>query len=250
MRGQKSVHKKTVAIIEARMTSTRLPGKVLLPACGKPLLAHLVERLQRVPNLDAIVIATTVNSTDEPIVELARGLDVRCFRGSEEDVLIRVLGAAQAYGAEVIVEITGDCPTIDPNIVEQCINAFFVSGADYVKNYLYPEGMNFTAFTTKTLAEVEIVTRNDPVAREHVSLPIARHPEIYRRCNVVAPPELRRPDIHIELDEISDYEMIKAIFEALYPVNPEFTLADILKFLDSHPEILELSAHVKRKTVR
>lgn len=242
--------KKTIAIIEARMTSARLPGKVLLPTCGKPLLAHLIERLQRVSNLDAIVIATTINSGDDPIVELAQGMGVGCFRGSENDVLSRVLGAAQAYGADVIVEITGDCPAIDPNIVAQCIDAFFVSGADYVENSLYPGGMNFTAFTTKTLAEVELFTRNDPLAREHVSLPIYKHPEKYRQYKVVAPPELSRPDIYIELDEPSDYEMIKAIFEALYPVNPEFTLADILKFLDTHPKILELNSHVKRRTQR
>lgn len=230
------------------MTSTRLPGKVLLPACGKPLLAHLIERLQRVPNLDAIVVATTVNGSDDPIVELAQGMRVECFRGSEEDVLYRVLGAAQTYGADVIVEITSDCPAIDPNIVKHCIDEFFASGADYVENSQYPGGMNFTAFATKTLAEVEIFTRNDPLAREHVSLPIYKHPDRYRPYYVVAPPELSRPDIYIELDEPSDYEMIKAIFEALYPINPEFTLADILKFLDAHPEILELNANVKRRT--
>lgn len=243
-------NKKTVAIIEARMTSTRLPGKVLLPACGKPLLAHLIERLQRVPSLDAIVVATTVNKTDDPIVKLTQGLGVECFRGSEEDVLSRVLGAAQAYGADVIVEITADCPAIDPDIVKQCIDEFFASGADYVENSQYPGGMNFTAFATKTLAEVEIFTRNDPAAREHVSLSIYTHPEKYSQYKVVAPPELSRPDIYVELDELPDYEMIKAIFEALYPVNPEFNLADILKFLDSHPEILELNTHVKRRTQR
>ena len=246
-RARRDKNKKIVAVIEARKTSTRLPGKVLLPACGKPLLAHLIERLQYVPNLDAIVVATTVNSTDEPIVELARHMGVGCFRGSEEDVLSRVLGAAQTYDADFIVEITGDCPAIDPNIVKRCIDEFFASGADYVENSQYPGGMNFTAFATKTLAEVELFTRNDPLAREHVSLPIYKHPEKYRQYYVIAPPELSRPDIYIELDEPSDYEMIKAIFEALYPVNPKFTLSDILKFLDSHPEILELNAHVKRR---
>ena len=243
-------YKKIVAIIEARMTSTRLPGKVLLPACGKPLLAHLIERLQLVSNLNEIVVATTINETDDPIVKLTQDLGVGCFRGSEEDVLSRVLGAAQTYNADVIVEITGDCPAIDPNIVEQGINGFFISGADYVENSQYPGGMNFTAFATKTLAEVELFTRNDPAAREHVSLPIYRHPEKYSQHKVVAPLELSRPDVYIELDELSDYEMIKAIFEALYPVNPKFNLADILKFLDSHYEILNLNTHVKRRTGR
>ena len=232
------------------MTSTRLPGKVLLPVCGKPLLAHLIERLQRVPSLDAIVVATTVNSTDEPIVELAHRLGVGCFRGSEEDVLGRVLGAAQAYGADVIVEITGDCPAIDPDIVQRCIDEYFATGADYVSNTNYAGGMNTQVFSTQVLAEVERVTRDNPAAREHVSLPIYEHPERYRLHYVEAPPDLARPDLVVELDTPEDYEMIKTIFEALYPVNPEFTLTDILVLLDSHPEILDLNAHVRHRTAR
>ena len=235
------------------MNSTRLPGKVLLPACGKPLLAHQIERLQRVPSLDAIVVATTVNSIDEPIVELARMLGVGCFRGSEEDVLSRVLGAAQAYDADVIVEITGDCPAIDPDIVQHCIDKYFVTGADYVSNTLkrtYPGGMNVQVFSTKILAEVEYTTRGDMVAREHVSLPIYEHPERYNLYNVEAPPELSRPDIVIEVDVPADYDMIKAIFESLYPVNPEFGLTEILAFLDAHHEVEDLNKNARRQTAR
>ncbi len=242
-----SVDKKIAAIIEARMTSTRLPGKVLLPVCGKPLLAHQIERLMRVPSLDAIVVATTTNKTDDPVVGVAQRLGAGYFRGSEKDVLGRVLGAARATGTDIIVEITGDCPALDSNIVEKGINAFFATGADYVENIHYPGGMNFAVFTTETLAELELVTRNAPVAREHVSLPIYENPEKYKLHRIAAPPELSRPDIHIELDEPSAYEMIKAIFEALYPVNPEFDIADILEYLDTHPEIKELNAHVRRR---
>lgn len=248
----KNGHKRKhiIATIEARMASNRLPGKVLLPACNKPLLSHLIERLQRVPSLDAIVVATTINNTDDPIVELSNKLKVGCFRGSENDVLSRVLGAAQAYGADVIVEITGDCPVIDPDIVQHCIDEYFVTGADYVTTRNYVEGMNTQVFSTKILAEVELASRNDMVAREHVSLAIYEHPERYILHTVDAPPELMRPDLALELDEPSDYEMIKAIFEALYPVNPEFGLSDILSFLDLNPKIAKINEHVRRKTAR
>lgn len=110
---------KIVATIEARMTSSRLPGKVLLPALGKPMLHHLVQRLRAAPSIDAIVLATTVNAADDPLVTFARKESIQVYRGSEEDVMARVIGAAEAGGADVIVEITGDCPIIDPDIVEQ-----------------------------------------------------------------------------------------------------------------------------------
>src|ERR1700712_1023630 len=116
---------RVVATIEARMTSSRLPGKVLLPAMGEPMLMHLVRRLRAVPSIDGIVIATTMNSTDEPIVAFAHSVGVSCYRGSEDDVLARVIGAAESDRAEVLVEITGDCPVIDPDLVEQTIQMFF-----------------------------------------------------------------------------------------------------------------------------
>jgi spore coat polysaccharide biosynthesis protein SpsF len=247
---EKSIDKRVVAIIEARMTSTRLPGKVLLPVCGKPLLAHQIERLGRALKLDDIMVATTTNAADEPIAELAESLGVKCFRGSEEDVLGRVLGAAEASRADIIVEITGDCPAIDPGIVEEGIESFLTSDVDYVENIKYPGGMNYAVFATDTLTEVELVTRDDMAAREHVSLPIYENPEKYKLMRIEAYDPFRREDICIELDEPSDYEMIKRIFESLYPDNPQFTLTDILAFFKLHPEILKLNDDVRRKTPR
>ncbi|MDB4593252.1 NTP transferase domain-containing protein, partial [Paracoccaceae bacterium] len=112
---------KLVATIEARMNSSRLPGKVLFPVLGRPLLSFLIERLKSVQSIDEIVIATTVNKIDEPIVELAKSLNVSFFRGSENDVMSRVIGAAESHEADSIVEITGDCPILDPDLVEQTI---------------------------------------------------------------------------------------------------------------------------------
>lgn len=238
-----------VATIEARMTSTRLPGKVLKPACGKPMLELMVERLRRVPSLDGVVIATTVNATDDPVETLARRLGVGVHRGSEEDVLRRVLDAALTHKIDVIVETTGDCPLIDPDAVEACIAEYKCAGVDYVANVLertYPVGMDTQVFATDVLADV--ARRTDDIAdHEHVSLYIYRHPEIYSLKNAKAPAALTRPDLALTLDTPEDYALITAVFEALYPADPTFTLADILALLDARPDLARINEHVSRK---
>lgn len=240
---------KIVATIEARMGSTRLPGKVLLPAAGKPLLEHLVERLRRVPRLDGIVMATTVQSRDDPIVRLSKQIGIGFFRGSEDDVLGRVLGAARASYADVIVEITSDCPLIDPKIVELCIERYCGLEADFVANFLkpsYPIGMAAQVFATNILDQVAKTTQ-EPVNREHPSIYIYRHPEKYRLMNVSAPPEHTRPKLRLTLDTIEDYQVIRSIFEALYPQKETFDLTDTINYLDAHPDIASINADVKQK---
>ena len=242
---------KTIATIEARMTSSRLPGKVLLPAQGKPMLARMVERLKLVPSLDGIVVATTVNATDDPIEALAAELGIGCWRGSEDDVLKRVLDAAHAFQVDVIVELTGDCPLIDPMIVEQCIQAYRASGVDYLSNVLertYPIGMDTQVFATKILDDVAKRT-SDPTDHEHVSLYIYRHPELYSLKNIAAPAELHDPELRLTLDTRQDYQMIDAVFAALLPTKPHFSLADILALLKSNPELRGLNDHVAHRWV-
>ena len=233
------------------MSSTRLPGKVLMEAAGKPFLAHMVERLERVSSLDGIIIATTINPIDDPIQECARQLGVECFRGSEDDVLQRVLDAAIAYNVDVIVEMTGDCPLIDPALVESCIQEYLETGYDYVSNVLertYPIGMDTQVFSTKTLAEAAEST-NDPKDREHVSLYIYRHPERYRLRNILGPSELTRPKLRLTLDTQEDFQLLRRIFEELYPTNCRFGLAEILALIDERPDLAELNAHVQHQYV-
>ncbi len=243
--------RRILATIEARMTSSRLPGKVLLPAAGKPLLAHMVERLRDVPTLDGIVIATTTNATDDPLVALAAELNVLSFRGSEDDVLTRVLGAARHHGADVIVETTGDCPAIDPEICEHVIQTYLNGPWDYVSNVLeitYPIGMDVQVFSTDVLADTATRT-HDPLDHEHVSLFIYRHPELYSLYNVAAPDALRAPHLEITLDTEADYQLIRTIFDKLYPENPAFRLPDILSFLHAQPDLIELIRDVERRHV-
>ena len=238
-----------LAILQARVSSSRLPGKVLMKVCGKPMLQHMIERLQRVPSLDGIVVATTGNDTDVPIVELAQRMGVGFFQGSEYDVLLRVLHSARAYDIDVIVEMTGDCPLIDPALVEDCIRGYQVAGVDYVSNVLertYPRGMDTQVFATEVLADVADRT-DDPEDHEHVSIFIYSHPEIYSLKNMPGPPELTNPGLGLTLDTPEDLELIRRIFEVLYPDNPNFTLADILAVLKDSPALTELNAHVRRK---
>lgn len=240
-----------VCTIEARMTSSRLPGKVLLPAAGAPLLAHMVERLRRSRHIDRVVVATTEDPSSDPIEALARELGAGCFRGSEDDVLARVLGAARAHGAELIVETTGDCPLIDPGVVDLVIERFLDGGADYCSNTLertYPRGMDVQVFPAAVLAEVAALT-DDPADREHVSLYIYEHPERYRVRSVRSDrPETG--DWRLTVDTEEDYALVRAVFEALHPRDPAFGLDAILALLDARPDLRELNRHVGQKPVR
>ncbi len=232
-----SRRQRVVATIEARMGSTRLPGKVLKEAVGKPMLELMVERLKRVPSLSGIVVATTVNPPDDAIVDLAERLGVGWHRGSEMDVTARLLGAAEAHAIDVIVETTGDCPLIDPDVVDRCIRTYLESGVDYVSNVLertYPIGMDTQIFSTATLADVDRRTR-EPFDREHGAVYIYRNPEIYSVKNVAAPAEFTDPKLRLTLDTIEDYQLIVEVFDELYPGDPAFGLAHVMALLRRRP---------------
>ncbi len=240
---------RVVAIIEARMTSSRLPGKVLLPVCNKPLLELLIERVCRIPRIDEIVVATTWNDSDDPVHALATGISAGCYRGSEHDVLGRVLGAAKTFSADYIVEITADCPLLDPGLSKQCIDNFFRLKMDYgsIPADNFPSGTAIQIFPTSILSEVDREFPDNPAAREHVSLPIYSHPERYRLYRMEATVELNRPDLRFDLDTTEDFDLIKAIYEALYPTNPDFRLQDILSLLEARPELVGINADVQQK---
>lgn len=240
---------KIVATIEARMTSSRLPGKVLLPAAGRPMLGHLVSRLRAVPSLHAIVLATTTNGTDDALAEFARTEGISCFRGSEEDVMARVIGAGASASADVIVEITGDCPIIDPQIVEQTIRMFLAHDAAYVSNAhirSYPDGMDTQVFRLEALQRSAAMT-DAPLDREHVSLHMRNNPGIFPHVHLVAPPELHWPELGLTLDEPADYELLRRIIEHFASVNPLFSCLDTVRLLRARPEWTALNQAVARK---
>ena len=236
-------------IVQARMTSTRLPGKVMKIVCDKPLLEHLIDRLKRVKYADQIVIATTVNETDDQIVALCKKLDISCFRGSEEDVLGRYYEAAVEYGGDVIIRITSDCPLIDPHIVDQVI-AYYVDNkdnVDYVSNCLnrtYPKGMGVEVFPSSILKEAyeEAKEAHD---REHVTPFIKNRSSRYRLGDIEHSTDLSHYRLTVDTPE--DMELIRRIFESLYYQNPLFSLKDMLDQMERTPEWETINTHVEIK---
>lgn len=258
---------KTVAIIQARMGSTRLPGKVLAEVCGKPLLQHMIERLDRCETIQEICVATPANSENAPIGEAIHNMGWNRwwpYVGWERDVLGRVLWVAQEVEADVIVELTADCPLIDPAIVDETVRRFqwgqtgvktklaFASTSRPALNprnvkLAYSPGMDVRVFTTKTLESVDRLTK-DPVDREHVSLYIWEHQRRFWCHDVVAPEELR-DDVRLTVDTPEDLALVRAVFEHFSPRN-DFSLSEILAFLNAQPVIKRLNAEVQQKAVR
>ena len=241
---------KIVATVEARMTSSRLPGKVLMRADGKPMLEHLLTRLKLVESLDEIVLATTTNESDNVLSELAEDLMVKCFRGSESNVMLRVLNAAREVNADVIVEVTGDCPILDPDIIEQAIGIFLHNECDYASNVnvpSYPIGMDAQVFKTETLDRSYAMT-SDPLDHEHVTRHIRQHPEIFKHINIIAPPELHWPELGLALDEQADYELIKTIIEHFSKEEQQFRCRDVIELLRHRmPHLVEMNNDVIRR---
>lgn len=237
------------AIIQARMNSSRLPGKVMLEAAGKPMLVHLIERLERAWSLDEIILATTLDATDEILWDVALANDVLPHAGSENDVLERVLGAAHHYDVDVIVQVTADNPLLDPAVVDHVVEAYFETDCDYASNMLdltYPVGQNVDVFSTEILEDVARRT-DGAVDHEHVSLYIYSNPQIYKLLSVKAPPELTAPHLRLTVDEPADYELVKTVFERLYPQNPVFPLIDILNLVRDDPALAEINRHVRQR---
>ena len=231
------------------MTSSRLPGKVLLPIAGIPALQMLIERLKRSKYLDEICIATTINKQDDPVVALAQKLDVGHFRGSELDVLGRVLGAAHHMKADIIVEITGDCPFVDPLLVDRAVEEFFTHDVDYASNTItstYANGFDIQVYPTSVLAEVDTLTQ-DPIDRTHVSYYIYMHQDKYRCFNWEADAESYGPELRMTLDEDSDYKALITVAEALLPTKPNFSAKDVTQYLRAHPEVIAINANVRQK---
>lgn len=238
---------KTLIIVQARMTSTRLPGKVLLPLAGEPMLTRLIERLRRVRRADGIVVATTTNTSDDPIAMLCEQLGVPCHRGSEHDVLSRYADAARLHGADVVVRITSDCPLIDPALIDQTIAAYDEGGSDYVSNMLpptWPYGMAVEVFSAAALAQAH-AEATQAAEREHVTPFLYWHPERYRLRNVASPVDLSQHRWTVDTPE--DYALVGRLFDHLMPTHPHFTQADVLALLDQHPDWIAINQHIQQK---
>lgn len=232
------------AVIQARTGSTRLPNKVLLPLAGKPMLAHVIERVKAAKKVEQVVLATTTHDSDAALESLARTLNVRCYRGSEDDVLNRFYQAAKTYQANVIVRITGDCPVIDPTVINQTIGLFQSGSYAYVNNFMhrtYPDGLDTEVFTFQALetAWQEAQLKSE---REHVTPYLYKHPEKFPQVGLVQSPNLGH--YRWTVDEPVDFEFVTAIYNALYAENPLFDMHAIAAFLAKHPEVIKLNQEI------
>ncbi len=243
---------KICGIIEARMGSSRLPGKVLLPLGGKPALERLLERVARSKWLDEVVVATTANEGDQPIAELCARLGVRVFRGSEDDVLSRVLGAAEAAEADLICQLMGDSPLNDPVLIDLAVAAHLAGDYDFTANYLpenvLPMGFAAGVFSTALLRRVAAMTQ-DPVDRSHVTCFIYHNPRLFRLQGVAANAQLAGPDVRLCVDTREDYEVVRRVFEAVHREGQCPRAWEFLGYLREHPELAAINAHVRQKHV-
>lgn len=244
---------KIVATIEARMRSSRLPGKVLKKISGSPALAHQVERLKRSRLINEIVLATTDNIADDSLEAFGKDLGLPVFRGSEKDVLGRILGAVRSVKGELHVQTTGDCPLLDPEIVDRIIQAFLdnVKNVDFVSNVMkrtYPVGLECRVFSAKILEEVDKLT-NDPIDRVHGSTYIYTVPGRYRTLNIEAPEELRYPDWRWTLDTPEDLDFIRRVYSHFYSDKPNFTSLDIRDWLLENPDFVSINSSVRQKVI-
>lgn len=233
-------NRKVTAIITARTDSSRFPGKVLAELGGKPVLSYMIQRVRQSTIIDEIVLATTQKSGDANILKLANQVGVKKFAGSEEDVLERILGAAKKFNSDIIVYLTGDCPLIDPDIIDETVRLYIDSNADFSCNYLpertFPNGVDVEVFSVRSLQKLDSEL-TEPWDREHLTGGFTENSNRYLCTGLIPRSEVKRPDIRITVDDPDDLQRLRLVVNELDDETSSFRTPDIIRFLDSHPEI-------------
>lgn len=235
-----------LAVLQARVTSSRLPGKVLKPILGRPMLARQIERALQATKVDRLVVATSSDPSDDGLEALCREISVPCFRGSLHDVLDRFYRAAGPWQPEHCVRITGDCPVLDPEVMDAVIDFYLQGGYDYASNAVeptFPDGLDVEIFRFAVL-EAAWKEARLPSQREHVTPFIHQQPDRYRIGHYRHTEDLSH--LRWTVDEQEDFELITRIFEALYPAEPRFRMGDILELLRQRPDWLALNRRFGR----
>ena len=235
---------KVTAILQGRIDSTRLPGKVFLPLVGKPVMQHVYERVLHCRKIDRIIVATTNEKKDDCIVELFNGLGAPVFRGSEADPLDRYYQAAIHYGAQHVVRIMADCPLVDPEVVDEVIEMYFDGGYDFC--YLggeYPTGLDTTVFSYKALEKC-FREAQEISEREHITFYMNNNPELFN----IGIYEKFKGLLHHRwvMDHEADYRLIVEIYKTLYEPGRVFGAQDVLKLLADQPHLFEINAQIPR----
>ena len=234
-----------VTIVQARALSTRLPGKIFLPLMGEALLIRMVERVQAARLVGTVVVATSTHPSDDQTHELCRAHGIRCYRGHPADLLDRHYQCAKVYGGDVALKVPSDCPLIDPSVIDHVIEEYFASNADYVSNLhpaSYPDGQDVEVVGFATLERAWNEAAKD-FEREHTTPYIWENPEKFRIFNVQWETGRNLSMSHrLTIDYPEDYELIRAIYEELFPQDPCFGLEKIMDLLERKPQLCAVNA--------
>jgi spore coat polysaccharide biosynthesis protein SpsF len=224
-------------VIQARMGSTRLPGKSMMDLAGQPLISRLIERVRRCERLDEIVLATTRKAQDDVLEKVGRDYGVAVFRGEENDLVDRYYQVAMAFEADVIVRIPGDNPAPEPAEIDDVIRHHLEGGYDFSSNYPdvvdngYPDGIGAEVFSVEALKRVW-AREGTPRLREHPHRNFYENPDEFKLGIMECRPEIRRPDIVIDVNTQEEYDFVAALYDYVYPRNPEFTILDVIDWYD------------------
>ncbi|WP_313760973.1 glycosyltransferase family protein [Rhizobium sp.] len=236
-----------LAILQARVSSSRLPKKVLAPILGKPMLARQIERLKHSETIDRLVVATSNDPSDDALVGLCADIGISCHRGSLNDVLQRFAGAFEAFGpADTIVRLTGDCPLADPAVIDRVIREHLASGADYTTNAIectWPDGLDAEVMRGAVLRSAASEAAL-PSQREHVTPFIYNNPQRFKIAHVKNGENLSH--LRWTVDEPADLAFVTEVYTALYPEYPAFGTADILALLARRPELATINGSFER----
>lgn len=235
-----------LAILQARVSSSRLPGKVLKPIIGSPMILRQIERVKRSKKIDRLIVATSEEPSDDPIEKLCIQKKITCFRGKLWNVLDRFYHAALSYSPTNIVRLTGDCPLSDPRLIDEIIEFHLGGNFDYSSNTIeptFPDGLDVEVFRFTCLKQAW-KEATLPFHQEHVTPFIYEQPDRFKIGSYKNQKDLSH--LRWTVDENLDFELVEEIYEALYPSNPNFATEEILVFLDKHPEIKNLNKQFKR----
>lgn len=240
---------KRACIIQARMGSSRLPGKILMEISGKPMLQHIVERVKTCKNVDEIVVATSISKDDNKAEELCNKNSYQCFRGSEMDVLDRYYQAALKFGADIIIRVTGDCPLVEPVQIDLMLELQERTKSDYVHNIDVglPLGIGAEIFTFSSLKK-SWENGRQPHHREHVDEYILENLQEFKTERLQAK-EWMKKTYRLTVDTDEDLKLIRIIYEKLYKGIP-IELKDVIKLLDNNPKLLDINKRIRQKKAK
>src|SRR3989344_2709249 len=243
-----------LAVIQARMGSTRLPGKILMGLEGKPMLWHIVERVKQSKAIDGVVVATTIGREDDATAELCKQEGWLCYRGSAEDVLDRYYQATKTFGASAVVRLTGDCPFIDPFIIDLCVEKFLEGKHDFVSNCevdssTFPRGLDVRVISFTAL-ENAAQNAKKPFEREHVWPYVFEHQETFAIGPVVTAPDAYRADYRLTVDYPEDFELAKTLYRKFWRPGTMVNVPEAISFLNNNPDVAAINANCEQKNFK